>query len=76
MPSGRHPDAEIIFGVTSAVLALADALDDKGVLTLEDYRASLLRLWEQMPDDDAGSGSGFVFETLIDLLNAAITQRG
>jgi hypothetical protein len=75
MSPEQKRSSEITAGLASALFALVETLDEKGVIRFEDYRATLHRLWDEMPEDDAGSGTGFVFERLIDLLNTAVAQR-
>lgn len=65
-------DNSLISGVAAAILALASALDKKGALKLEDYRSELVRLSNEMPYEDAGSGSGFVIEQMIALLDSSV----
>jgi hypothetical protein len=67
--------SQLISGIATALFALVVALSEKTVLQLEDYRATLHRLWDEMPADDAGGGAGFVFERLIDLLNQEVERR-
>ena len=70
-----HATGELLAGLSAAVFAVVDTLDQKGVIELSDYRARLVGLWDQMPEEDAASGIGFFFARMIDLLNTAIDQR-
>jgi hypothetical protein len=67
--------SEVIAGIVSALFALVSVLDEKGLVPFEDYRAKLHEYSDEMPEEDADSGTGFVFERLIDLLNVAVAQR-
>jgi hypothetical protein len=74
MPS-QDSTGGALSGLAAALFALAMTLDKKKVISLEDYRDTLVGLWDGMPEEDAGSGTGFVFERLLDLLNEVIAQR-
>jgi hypothetical protein len=59
---------EFVTGTLSALAALADTMDQQGVMPKSAYRNTLVALWEQMPDQDAQAGEGMIFERLIDYL--------
>ncbi|HET9718388.1 MAG TPA: hypothetical protein VFP60_19640 [Pseudolabrys sp.] len=71
----RHPNSEIVGTIPVLIVALVDCLDQRGILSFEDYRDNLLRLYDQMGSEDASSGYGFVFERMLDTLNEAIARR-
>lgn len=62
-------------GIVAAVLALAKALDQKGVLKYDEYRAELVRLYEEMPEADAGGGAGLIFDGILSMLDGEIRNR-
>ncbi len=66
--------ADMFNGTISALAALAVALDDRNVLQKQRYVDVLRNWWDQMTEDDAGGGPGFVFERLIDLLSTPLGQ--
>jgi len=50
--TSEDPDRQLIFGLTVSLLALVETLDKKGVISAEDYRATVARLWDEMPEAD------------------------
>jgi hypothetical protein len=75
-PMAAQPTVlELLSGFSAALMGLVDTLNQKGVISCEDYRSTLLRLWDEMPSEDAGGGAGFLFERLIDLLNDHVPQH-
>jgi hypothetical protein len=49
-----------MLGLAAALIGLVETLDKNGVMRLEDYRATPHRYWNEMPEDEAGGGAGFL----------------
>jgi len=67
------PDA--ITALIAAILALANALDEKGTLSFEEYRDALLSMYREMPHQDASGDPGLIFDGMLTQLERAIRNR-
>ncbi len=63
---------DAVHGLSVALAALAHTLDESGALPREKFQESLRTAWLAMPEDDALSEKGAVFETLLDALDAPV----
>jgi hypothetical protein len=54
--------------IIAAILALANALDKKGVLSFEEYRDALLSMYREMPHEDASGDAGHIFDGMLSQL--------
>lgn len=67
------PDA--ITALIAAILALANALDQKGALSFEEYRDALLSMYREMPQQDVSGDPGLIFDGMLTQLERAIRNR-
>ena len=68
--TGVSTDA--ITAIIAAILALANALDKKGVLSFEEYRDALLSMYREMPHEDASGDAGHIFDGMLSQLERVI----
>ena len=61
--------SEVLTGLTSALLVLVDTLEELEIPVRRRYRDNMARLWDEMPEELAQGGEGYIFERLIDRLN-------
>jgi len=73
--SQKSVGTEAITAVIAAILALANALDQKGTLSFEEYRDALLSMYREMPHDDASGDPGLIFDGILTQLERAIRNR-
>jgi len=66
---------EAITALIAAILALANALEKKGVLSFEEYRDALLEMYKEMPQEDARGDPGQIFDGMLSQLQRAIKNR-
>ncbi len=66
---------EAITALIAAILALANALDKKGALSFEEYRDSLLSMYQEMPSEDASGDAGQIFDGMLSQLERAVKNR-
>ena len=67
------PDA--ITALIATILALANALDEKGSLSFEEFRDALLSMYREMPHEDANGDPGIIFDGILTQLERAIRNR-
>ena len=67
------PDA--ITALIATILALANALDEKGSLSFEEFRNALLSMYREMPHEDANGDPGLIFDGILTQLERAIRNR-
>jgi len=66
---------DAITALIAAILALANALEKKGVLSFEEYRDALLSMYRDMPHEDASGDAGHIFDGMLSQLARAIKYR-
>jgi hypothetical protein len=66
---------EAITALIAAMLALANALDQKGALSFEEFRDALLSMYKEMPAEDASGDAGHIFDGMLSQLERAIRMR-
>ena len=71
----KNVGTESITALIAALLALANALDNKGSLSFEDYRDALLSMYREMPHEDATGDPGLIFDGMLTQLERAIRNR-
>jgi hypothetical protein len=64
-----------ITAIIAAILALANALDNKGALSFEEYRDALSSMYGEMPREDASGDAGHIFDGILSQLERAIRNR-
>ncbi len=67
------PDA--ITALIATILALANALDEKGSLSFEEFRDALLSMYREMPHEDANGDPGLIFDGILTQLERAMRNR-
>lgn len=73
--SQKFVGTEAITGLIAAMLALANALDEKGALSFEEFRDALLSMYREMPHEDANGDPGLIFDGMLTQLERAIRNR-
>lgn len=66
---------DAITALIAAILALANALDEKGSLPFEQFRDALLNMYREMPHQDATGDPGLIFDGMLTQLERAIKNR-
>jgi hypothetical protein len=66
---------DTITALIAAILALANALDEKGTLSFEEYRDALLSMYREMPHEDASGDAGHIFDGMLAQLARATKSR-
>lgn len=73
--SQKFVGTDAITGLIAAMLALANALDEKGALSFEEFRDALLSMYREMPHEDANGDPGLIFDGMLTQLERAIRNR-
>ena len=73
--SQKMASTDAITALIAAILALANALDEKGALSFEEYRDALLSMYREMPHEDASGNPGQIFDGMLSQLERAIRNR-
>ena len=66
---------DAITALIAAILALANALDEKGALPFEEYRDALLSMYREMPHEHASGDGGQIFDGMLAQLERATKTR-
>ena len=66
---------DAVTALIAAILALANALDEKGSLPFEEFRDALLSMYRQMPQQDVNGDPGLIFDGMLTQLERAIRNR-
>ncbi len=64
-----------ITALIATILALANALDEKGSLSFEEFRDALLSMYREMPREDANGDPGLIFDGILTQLERAMRNR-
>ncbi len=73
--SQKVASTDAITALIAAILALANALDEKGSLSFEEFRDALLKMYREMPHQDATGDPGLIFDGMLTQLERAIRNR-
>ena len=73
--SQKSVSTDAITALIAALLALANALDQKGALSFEEFRDALLIMYREMPHQDASGDPGLIFDGMLTQLERAIRNR-
>ena len=73
--SQKGVGTEAITALIAAILALANALDKRGVLAFEEFRDALLSMYREMPHEDANGDPGQIFDGMLTQLERVIRNR-
>jgi hypothetical protein len=73
--SQKIASTDAITALIAAILALANALDQKGALSFEEYRDALLTMYREMPHEDASGDAGHIFDGMLAQLARATRNR-
>jgi hypothetical protein len=73
--SEKGVGTEAITAMIAAILALANALDQKGALSFEEYHDALMSMYREMPHEDADGDAGQIFDGILAQLDRAIKYR-
>ncbi len=73
--SQKDASTDAITALIAAILALANALDEKGSLSFEEFRDALLSMYREMPHQDATGDPGLIFDGMLTQLERAIRNR-
>jgi hypothetical protein len=73
--SQKAASTDAITALIAAMLALANALDQKGTLSFEEYRDALLGMYREMPQQDVSGDPGLIFDGMLTQLERAIRNR-
>jgi hypothetical protein len=66
---------DAITALIAAILALANALDERGSLSFEQFRDALMNMYREMPQEDATGDPGLIFDGMLTQLERAIRNR-
>jgi hypothetical protein len=73
--SQKIASTDAITALIAAILALANALDEKGAVSFEEYRDALLSMYREMPHEDASGDAGHIFDGMLAQLERATRNR-
>ncbi len=73
--SQKSASTDSITALIAAILALANALDERGSLSFEQFRDALLSMYREMPHQDATGDPGLIFDGMLTQLERAIRNR-
>jgi hypothetical protein len=71
----KMASTDAITALIAAILALANALDERGSLSFEQFRDALMNMYREMPQEDATGDPGLIFDGMLTQLERAIRNR-